>query len=265
LTDELDDVIAGLYDVGEQGAGEPPPESPPPSPVALESEQASDAPAEPETSPDEPVEDAEALKARLAEIESELQARKTAEDQQRAAFEQRKVQEEQLRAWKAQQEEEQRSQQFAEELANVDPQWGQAYQQVRGHLLQQRDHAWRDAHGARHGLTAIAKAIESVLPPEQFEAIIEMSQGLVTLPSEDAMDQAIAQQYQVRSQSEQALLERDREIAELRLRIDAMSRPPGADAVDAGSTNGTGTADWQNATTFDEFFDGMISANTAYG
>lgn len=266
LTDELDDVIAGLYTQGEQGAGEqPPPESPPPTAVAAESEQASDAPQEPEPDESQPVEDADALKARLAEIESELQARRDAEEQARFAAEQRRFQEQQLQAWKAQQEEEQRSQQFASELSNVDPQWGQAYQQVRGGLLQQRDQAWRDASGARHGFTAFVKAVESVMTPEQFQAAADLSQGLVSLPTEDAMDAQIVQMQQGRNASDQALLERDREIAELRLRIDAMSRPPGADAVDAGSTSGPGTADWQNATTFDEFFDGMIAANTTYG
>lgn len=268
MTDELDDVIAGLgFPNSEQGAGEqPPPESPPPSAVAAESEQASDAPQEPE-SPDEsqPVEDADALKARLADIESELQARKDAEEQARVAAEQRRFQEQQLQAWKAQQEEEQRSQQFAAELMNVDPQWGQAYQQVRGGLLQQRDQAWHDANGARHGFTAFVKAAESVITPEQFQAIAGLSQNLVSLPTEDAMDAQIAHMQQNRNASDQALLERDREIAELRLRIDAMSRPLGADAVDAGSTGGPGTADWQNATTFDEFFDGMIAANTSVG
>ena len=107
--------------------------------------------------------------------------------------------------------------------------------------------------------------MESKLTPEQFQEIAAESESLVTLRSEQEMDQTIAQRKQSAESQRTATLKLEKENAELRLRIDAMSRPLGADAVDAGSTSGPGTADWQNATTFDEFFDGMIAANTTYG
>lgn len=269
LTDALDDVIAGLYVEGEQGAGEqPPPESPPPSPVAAESEQASDAPVSVETpaEPDQPEtpEDAAALAARLAEIEAELQARNEAEDAARRQAEERQAYEAQLRAWKAQQEHDQTGQQLAKEFGEVDPDWGQKFQTFWATERQRVHQATEQAATMRQGFTAFAKAAEHLLPPEQFAALASLSEQLVVLP-EPQMDQAITQQQQSYAAQRERELRLEKENTELRLRIDAMSRPAHADAVDAGSTGGTGSADWHNATTFDEFFDGMIAANTSVG
>jgi hypothetical protein len=271
LTDELDNIIAGLYAPGEQGAEATasPPESPPPSDVAAESEQASDAPSSPETPvesdpPVEPTDDATALAARLAEIEAELQARNEAEATARQQAEERQNHERQLAEWKAQQAHDQTGQQLAKEYGDVDPEWGAKFRSFWQTERQQRDQAYGEAATMRQGFTAFAKASEHLLTPEQFAAIASLSEQLVALP-EQHMDQAITQQQQSYAAQRERELRLERENTELRLRIDAIARPPHADAVDAGSMGGSGTADWQNATTFDEFFDGMIAANTSVG
>lgn len=269
MTDELDDVIAGLYEPGELDAGDAPPsESPPPNSVAAESEQASDAPDSPETPVEsgqsEDADDATALAARLAEIEAELQARNEADEAARQQAEERQFQEEQLRAWKAQQEHDQTGQQLAKEYGEVDPDWGQKFRTFWATERQQRDQAYREAATMKQGFTAFAKASEHLLTPEQFAAIASLSEQLVALP-EQQMDQAIEQVQQSYAAQRERELRLEKENTELRLRIDALSRPSQADAVDAGSVGATGRADWQNATTFDDFFDGMIAANASVG
>lgn len=209
-------------------------------------------------------EDATALAARLAEIEAELQSRNEAEEAARRQAEERQLYEQQLRAWKDQQAHDQTGQQLAKEFGEVDPEWGSKFQTFWATERQRVNQAVGDAATMRQGLTALAKAAEHLLTPEQFTAIATLSEQLVVLP-EQQMDQAITQQQQSYAAQRERELHLEKENTELRLRIDAMSRNPQADAVDAGSTGGTGTHDWQERPDFDGWFEGLIGANSSYG
>lgn len=199
------------------------------------------------------------LAARLAEIEAELNARNEREAQEQAALEQRQAYEAQLRAWQAQQQQEQEAQQLASEFDNVDPDWGRRFRTYMAQTAEMRNQAWGEAATMRQGLTAMAKAAEHLLTPEQFSAIAALSEQLVALP-EPQMDQTLTQQRQIFETQREQQLRLEKENTELRLRIEAMSRPIQADAVDAGASGGPGSSDWQERPDFDSWFEGLVGA-----
>ncbi len=245
----FEEILAETY--GEEAAE--------PSPVEPESPESS-VQTEPESAtPDVAVE--EALTAE-AEPVAEVDPRQAEIERREAALVEREAQEAQRQLaiaaqWQQFQEQqaEQRSSAYAQELAEVDPALAQTYVAIKQSESQKRRDAESRAFGAEQGLTAAMIALEATVSPEVFSQVLQVTEHLAGYPDANQMQAAIAQERQrATAQTEkEAILEKT--IKELRSRLDAQDRPVLADAVDRGASGpGTGTR-LEDAPDFDTFFE----------
>lgn len=229
-----------------------------PSPVEPESPEAN---VQTEPEPTAPDVAEESLAAEAAESvepdprQAEIERREAALAEREAAEAQRQL--ELATKWQQFQEQqaEQQSNAYYQELEAVDPDLAKNYLGLRQSIQQKRREAEARAYGAEQGLTAAMIALESTLPPETFQQVLELTEHLAGYPDAQQMQAAIAQErqrVQAVDAEKQAL---QATIKELRSRLDAQERPALADAVDRGQTGaGTGTR-LEDAPDFDTFFE----------
>ena len=152
------------------------------------------------------------------------------------------------------QEDERAALEFAESLKQVDPEWERQFLQHRYTLAQDRVQALEQAQKWERGITALTLAVEH-MEPGKVHAIIEEARGLMQYQDHDQMRRALETRNQRVTETNKALEQARREIAELRLKLDAQSRPAVADAVDGGHSGAGGLSfeeRWERADGMDE-------------
>jgi hypothetical protein len=151
-------------------------------------------------------------------------------------------------------QDQQGSQQFEADLDQYDPDLAGRYREHRNFVAQRAQHFEDQSQRLEHGINAWTIAVEQRFP-ELMPDLINEATALMSLPSHEAMVQYANGIKQRASQESAELQAVKRQNEELRLRLDAQSRPLAADAVDGGQTGAGGLSfdeRWKNATDMDD-------------
>jgi hypothetical protein len=151
-------------------------------------------------------------------------------------------------------QDQQGSQQFEADLEQYDRELAERYRGHRNFVAQRAQHFEEQSQRLEHGINAWTIAVEQRFP-ELMPDLINEATALMALPSHEAMVQYATGIKQRASQESAQLQALKRQNEELRLRLDAQSRPLAADAVDGGQTGAGGLSfqqRWDNATDMDD-------------
>lgn len=219
----------------DQGAVASPPDAsaPPVEDVAPVTAEAETEPAS-ETPPDidAVMQELEALKAREAEREAQ-ETQKRTEAERLKAERDAKVAED-LRIAEANE--------FAKnlrELHEVDPEGAKKLAQHRSFLEQDRQHFMHEAQLNAKMVDAVSIAIETLLPPEQVQALMDRAKSLMPYNSYEDMQGFIGQQVQREQTANERIQQLEAELAEAKRASVAQQRNPAIDQVErSGGSSG---------------------------
>ena len=244
----FEELTAEIF--GEPDAEPSPSESDSPEAI-VQTEPEPTAPESQESAPDSPLDRERELDAReraLAEREAELfeQGQRQVEQRNRVMAE--------WQSWQDRQAEQRASEYYQQLSDEYGPEVANQYQALRTTDLQRRQQAEQRAYGAEHGLTAAMIAMESVVAPEEFQRVLELTGVLVGQQDANQMQMAIQQERDRQAASNAEVQALQNEIRTLRMRVEAQNRPAAADAVDRGQAgSGVGTR-LEDAPDFDALF-----------
>jgi tetratricopeptide (TPR) repeat protein len=203
-------------------------------------------------------------------LQAEWQQRQTEYEQRIAEYEAERAQErarqDQLAQWKAQmvrQQDEQQAQELAKQLHDeLGPEAAQQFVQRRTFLAQERDNAWSRAGQMENALEALTLALEHETP-DKVSAIVSRAEALLSYGTHEERVRVLEQERQQNEAVNARFATMEQTIRDLQMQLEAQRRDPRADAVE-GARAGNGSADWQSATGFDEFFNGLAGEFPAW-
>lgn len=203
-----------------------------------------------------PVSDVETLRVELERKQQDIAAREAEWQQRVQAAEQMLRQAEAEKFRKLEQEDAERAEQFYNDLQATDPEWAEQFQERRNYLAWDRERARREAAGSYSALEALTLAVE-YNAPDLMQRIIADASELTQYPQLEQKQKLLGARKQATASESAKVQQLERELQEMRNRLEAMNRPAAADIVEGGRS-GSGSGNWQqrwdNATGFDEAF-----------
>lgn len=210
-----------------------------------------------------PTETSELVPDPAAQRLAELEAREAEIAQREAVWQQRaqaaaelvrRAEAEKLQ--RAEQEDTERAETFYDELKQTDPEWAEQFQGHRNFLAMDRHNARLEAAGTMGAFESFIMAAQ-YHAPDLMDKIKADAELLTQYPSTEQKQHMLQLRKDAVQSNNAEVSELRRELQEVRLRLEAATRPEGADTVDGGQS-GPGGSDWQsrwnNATGFDETF-----------
>lgn len=193
--------------------------------------------------------------SKIVELQQQLAEREAKDAEREQQFQNRIAEAEAAYNEKLAQEDEQRSQEFYQELLQEDPERAAQFQERRNFLAWKAQQADTEARGSYSALEAATLAMEYHLAPEVMQQIVQDAAELAKYPSyEQKVHLLNARRQAVQGKSAEVDQLR-RELQELRNQLEAKSRPIAADVVEGGRTGGgSWQQQWENAADFDEAF-----------
>jgi signal transduction histidine kinase len=184
-------------------------------------------------------------------LQAEWQQRQTEYEQRIAEYEAERAQE------RARQD--QLARQLHDELG---PEAAQQFVQRRTFLAQERDNAWSRAGQMENALEALTLALEHETP-DKVSAIVSRAEALLSYGTHEERVRVLESERQQNEAVNSRFATMEQTIRDLQMQLEAQRRDPRADAVE-GARAGQGSADWQSATGFDEFFNGLAGEFPAW-
>lgn len=196
-----------------------------------------------------PDDDATLLKQKVAEYEAKLEEQKAKEYEREQA----------VAAAMERLEREKDEKAAAELLASLednDPELAEQFKQNRGYLVQKLTQTQQENQKFTNAIEALTLALEKN-HPDIVQAVIDEAQTLMDYPDYQAKLDALERRKAGQKAESERVQSLEKQLAELQLKLDAASRPKGADAVEGGTTGAGATSEWQTAGNFEDFFAGL--------